>query len=306
MVADPGPSPAWSQQFAPDSLQTLTPVPPLDHITPEWAWGGSAGERVKVAVIDSGIDADHPAVGGRMGGYVAVTDGPLGLLHDTEPHEDSYGHGTACAGIIRTIAPGCELYSVKVLGSDLTGRGIVFAAGLRWAIERGMHVCNLSLSTGRADFFGLFHELADLAYFRGIPLVCAANNVPGPSYPSLYGVVLSVAATEGRDPERFDANPAPPVEFGAPGLDVEVAWADGGTITATGNSFATPHLAGQVARLLGKHPGLTVYQVKTVLRALAPNAASAAAEGVHGPEETGGCLSVGQFRDGQGDDASGI
>ena len=76
---------------------------------------------MKVAVIDSGIDAEHPAVGGHLGGYVALTDGPLGLLHDTEPHGDSYGHGTACAGIIRSVAPGCELYSVKVLGSRLTG-----------------------------------------------------------------------------------------------------------------------------------------------------------------------------------------
>lgn len=60
---------------------------------------------MKVAVIDSGIDAEHPAVGGRIGGYVAITDGPLRLLHDTEAHEDSYGHGTACAGIIRSLAP---------------------------------------------------------------------------------------------------------------------------------------------------------------------------------------------------------
>ena len=103
---------------------------PFDRITPEWAWGGSTGAGVKVAVIDSGIDADHPAVGGRISGYVAVTDGPLGLLHDTEPHGDSFGHGTACAGIIRSVAPGCELYSVKVLGSRLTGRGTTFAAGL--------------------------------------------------------------------------------------------------------------------------------------------------------------------------------
>jgi subtilisin family serine protease len=257
-------------------LPRLRPVPPLDDrtITRDWAWGGGRGAGVRVAVIDSGIDARHPAIGGVQG-YVAISSGPNGdLVYDEAPHGDAYGHGTACAGIIRALAPGCELYSVKVLGADLTGRGIVFAAGLRWAIERGMHLCNLSLSTGRTDFFGLFHELADLAYFRRIPLVCAANNVPGPSYPSLYGVVLSVAAHEGRDPERFDVNPAPPVEFGAPGLDVRVAWLDGASITATGNSFATPHIAGLVARLLGKHPGLTVFQVKTVLHALAANASA--------------------------------
>ena len=278
MTAGAGPRPAWSDAFAPETLPRLPAIPPLDDrtLTREWAWGGSTGAGVKVAVIDSGIDAAHPAVGG-VAGYVAIEAGPNDeLRYDEAPHGDAYGHGTACAGIIRRLAPDCALYSVKVLGADLTGRGIVFAAGLRWAIERGMQVCNLSLSTGRNDFFGLFHELADLAYFRHIPLVCAANNAPGPSYPSLYGVVLSVAAHEGRDPEGFDANPAPPVEFGAPGLDVEVAWLNGSTITATGNSFATPHIAGLVARLLGKHPALTVYQVKTVLRALAANASAAA------------------------------
>ena len=272
MVADTGPRPAWSQQFAPDALQDLTPVPPLDGITPEWAWGGSAGGGVKVAVIDSGIDADHPAVGGRVSGHVAVTDGPLGLLHDFEPHGDSYGHGTACAGIVRSIAPACELYSVKVLGSRLTGRGTTFTAGLRWAIENGMDVCNVSMGTTKKNFFATLHDLADRAYFRNTVLVTAANNMPNPSFPSLYSSVISVAShDETGDPYLFYYNPHPPVEFGAPGIDVRVAWADGGSITATGNSFAAPHITGIVARILGKHPGLTLFQMKTVLRALSAN-----------------------------------
>jgi len=61
------------------------------------------------------------------------------------------------------------------------------------------------------------------------------------------------------------------VEFGAPGIEVLVAWDDGGWITATGNSFAAPHITGIVARILGKHPGLTLFQMKTVLRALSAN-----------------------------------
>jgi subtilisin len=265
--------PAWSAQFAADALKTLAPVLPLDEITPEWAWGGSAGEGVKVAVIDSGIDAEHPAVGGRLSGYVAITDGPLGLLHDTEPHEDSYGHGTACAGIIRSIAPECELYSVKVLGSRLTGRGTTFAAGLQWAIENGMHVANVSMGTIKKNFFGTLHNLADRAYFQNTRLITAANNMPVPSFPSLYASVISVASHEGHDPYTFYYNPSPPVEFGAPGIDVRVAWAERGWITATGNSFAAPHVTGIVVRILGKHPELTLFQLKTVLRALSANMA---------------------------------
>ena len=226
---------------------------------------------MKVAVIDSGIDAEHPAVGGHLGGYVALTDGPLGLLHDTEPHGDSYGHGTACAGIIRSVAPGCELYSVKVLGSRLTGRGTTFAAGLRWAIENGMDVCNVSMGTTKKIFFAALHDLADKAYFRNTVLVTAANNMPAPSFPSLYSSVVSVASHDGKDPYLFYYNPSPPVEFGAPGIDVRVAWADGGWITATGNNFAAPHISGIAAKILGKHPGLTPFQMKTVLRALSAN-----------------------------------
>jgi subtilisin len=264
--------PAWSAQFAPHALRELEPLVPLDEITPEWAWGGSTGEGVKVAVIDSGIDANHPAVGGRIGGYVAITDGPLGLLHDTEPHDDSYGHGTACAGIIRSLAPDCELYSVKVLGARLTGRGTTFAAGIEWAIENGMHVCNVSMGTTRKNFFALLHNLADRAYFQNTMLVTAANNMPVPSFPSLYASVISVAShEETHDPFLFYYNPSPPVEFGAPGIEVRVAWSEGDWITATGNSFAAPHLTGVAAKILGKHPSLTLFQMKTVLRALAAN-----------------------------------
>ena len=264
--------PAWSAQFAPDALQTITPVVPLDEITAEWAWGGSSGAGVKVAVIDSGIDADHEAVGGGISGYVAITDGPMGLLHDTEPHEDSYGHGTACAGIIRSAAPECELYSVKVLGPRLTGRGTTFSAGIQWAIENGMDVCNVSMGTTRKNFFAVLHDLADRAYFKNTMLVTAANNMPVPSFPSLYASVISVASHERtEDPYLFYYNPSPPVEFGAPGIDVRVAWSEGGWITATGNSFAAPHITGVVARILGKHPGLTLFQMKTVLRALSAN-----------------------------------
>jgi subtilisin family serine protease len=269
------PLPAWSDAFVPETLGHIANPAGLDAntISRGWAWGGSGGRGVRIAVIDSGVDAGHPDVG-AVDGYVEVSERNGQVGFDTAPHTDAYGHGTACAGIIRALAPECELYSVKVLGANLTGRGVVFASGLRWAIEHGMHICNMSLSTNRAEFFGLFHELADLAYFRRIPLVCAANNVAGASYPSLYGVVLSVAAHEGRDPEGFDANPTPPVEFGAPGLDVRVPWLDGGYITATGNSFATPHITGLAARILAKHPGLTVFQLKTVLYALARNAST--------------------------------
>jgi subtilisin len=265
--------PAWSWQFAGGHLPPVAALPLDSPITSDWAWGGATGAGVKVAVIDSGVDAAHPAVRRVAGGVVVEYDADTKTTRYLEgPHEDLYGHGTACAGLIRRAAPDCDIYSVRVLGSRLSGRGTVFAAGLEWAIDNGMQVANLSLSTGRAAYFSMFHRLADAAYFSGLSLVCAVNNIPAPSYPSQFAAVLSVAARRGDDPFDFDYNPRPPVEFGAPGVDLEVPWSNGRTIRATGNSFACPHITGLVARLLSKHPGLTPFQVKTVLHALAANA----------------------------------
>lgn len=261
--------PAWSSAFEAASVRQIEPIGYLDDITPEWAWGGSTGKGVKVAVVDSGVDASHPAVGG-VDGYLSV-EGPTGAVISREPHDDAFGHGTACAGIIRSIAPDCELYSVRVLGPQLRGRGPVFARGLQWAIENGMQACNLSLGSTRRDLFEPLHELTDAGYFRNIVMVTAANNVPIPSAPSLYASVISVAAHEIDDPYLIYCNPEPPVEFGAAGIDVRVAWRDGSWLTATGNSFAAPHITGLVARILAKHPGLAVFHVKAILRAVAAN-----------------------------------
>ena len=261
------PRPAWALEAS--SVPLLEPIPHFDDVTPEWAWGGSTGKGVKVAVIDSGVDADHPAVGG-VNGYVSLEE-PDGKVVSEARHDDLFGHGTACAGIIRSLAPDCELYSVRVLGPKLTGRGAVFLRGLRLAIESGMDVCNLSLGSTRHELFEPLHELTDLAYFQGVTVVTAANNFPIRSAPSLYASVISVAAHEIADPLAVYCNPRPPVEFGAPGIDVRVAWKQGGWITATGNSFAAPHIAGLVARIRAKHPGLAPFHLKAILRSLAAN-----------------------------------
>jgi subtilisin len=250
------------------------PLVSKSALTREWAWGGSTGAGVDVGVIDSGIEAGHPLVGDVTSAVALSYDPTLEdrIKREEGPHDDLFGHGTACAGIIRKAAPDARLHSIRVLGERLSGKGLVFAAGLELAIERGCRVINLSLSTGREDYFAMFHELADKAYFKGVMLVCAVNNVPTASYPSLYASVFSVAAHGRDDPFGFDYNPSPPAEFGAPGINVTVAWKDGATIVSTGNSFAAPHLAGLIARILSKHPDLSPFQVKTVLHALADNA----------------------------------
>ena len=249
-------------------------MPRIDlPIDKDWAWSGASGAGITVAVIDSGVDAAHPAVGGIDRAVALRRDPETEEVISTEgPHEDLFGHGTACAGIIRRAAPGAAIWSVRVLGHRLTGKGVVFAAGLRWAIAQGARVVNLSLSTSREDYFGLFHQIADEAAFAGVVLVCAANNAAALTYPAQFSSVISVAAHDGQDPFGLDINPAPPADFGAPGIDIEVPWLASSTIVATGNSFAAAHVTGLVTLLLSKHPYLMPYEVKTVLRAVASNA----------------------------------
>jgi subtilisin len=265
----PSELPAWSEPFA--DIRRLARGMRLRGISREWAWGGSTGAGVRVGIVDSGLERDHPRLLGRVTESVAVE-----LVND-EPQivpddgNDLFGHGTACGGIILGMAPEVELVSIRVLGADLRGKGTAFAAGLEWAIDQRIDVLNLSLSSKSETLFPVFHELVDKAYFRGLPLVSAANNVPAASYPSLFSSVFSVAAHGEPDPWRLYYNPTPPVEFGAWGVDVPMAWKDGGSTVATGNSFAAPHVAAMVALILSKHPGLTPFEVKSVLAAVADN-----------------------------------
>src|SRR6266480_540990 len=122
---------------------------------------------------------------------------------------DLCGHGTACAGIVRSFAPECELHSVRVLGAGYTGSGAVLLAGLRWAVEQGFDVVNMSLSTTKQKFASMLHELADEAYFRRTMLIASAHNMPVASYPWRFASVLSVGSHELEDSYAFFYNPTP-------------------------------------------------------------------------------------------------
>jgi subtilisin len=261
--------PAWSEPFT--DVAGLARRMRLRGISRDWAWGGSTGAGIRVGIVDSGLETSHPRLNGRVVESVAVelVDGEPNVVPDDGA--DLYGHATACGGIILGMAPEVDLVSIRVLGSDLRGKGTAFAAGLEWAIENGIDVLNLSLSSKSEAMFSVFHDLVDQAYFRGMPLVSAANNVPAASYPSLFSTVVSVAAHGEPDPWRLYYNPAPPVEFGAWGVEVPIAWKDGGSTVATGNSFAAPHVTAMVALILAKHRGLTPFELKAVLAAVADN-----------------------------------
>ena len=264
------PLPAWSLPAGrADELQLPDEWPA--QLTRDWAWRESDGKDVSVCILDSGVESGHPLVGGLESAVVVTFDGELTTI-GPDTIGDVCGHGTACAGIIRSLAPACRIHSVRVLGEGNTGSADLILGGLRHAIEQRYEVVNLSLSTTKRKFAELLHELADSAYFSGTVLVASAHNMPVESYPWRFSSVISVGSHEGDDSLEWYANPNPPVEFFARGVDLDVAWYGGSTLRATGNSFAAPHIAGLSALVLSKHPGLTPFQLKSVLYLTASNA----------------------------------
>ena len=261
--------PAWSLPAAAGKAIRLPATWP-ERVTREWAFGGATGAGVRVCVLDSGVELGHPLVGAVQRSVAVTRDGDEIVIADDESG-DLCGHGTACAGLIRSIAPGCELTSVRVLGEGYTGSAAVLLAGLEWAIEHDFQVVNMSLSTTKKQYAERLHELADAAYFKRTMLVASAHNMPVESFPWRFASVVSVGSHEEDDPFTYFYNPSPPVEFFARGLEVDVPWLGGGTLRCTGNSFATPHIAGICALVLDKHPELTPFQLKSVLHLTASN-----------------------------------
>ena len=260
------PMPAWSLDAeAVERIRREARWPA--RVDREWAWGGSTGAGTRVCLLDSGVEGGHPLVGGIAASVAVSADGDI----VDDDLGDVAGHGTACAGIIRSLAPECELASVRVLGAGNKGSGQALLAGLRWAIDAGYDLVNLSLSTTKAEFVSTLHELADAAYFKRTVLVASAHNMPVESYPWRFSSVVSVGTHGEADPWTYYYNPSPPVEFFARGLDVDIAWPGGGTMRASGNSFATPHIAGIAALILSKHPELTPFELKSALYLAATN-----------------------------------
>ena len=271
----PGPqsAPRWA---APRWPPTVSAGSWPDQVSADWAYGGADGAGVRVCVLDTGVDGDHPIVGGVQAAMQVTADAAGELRVVPGEATDLAGHGTACAGVIRTVAPRCWLASVQVLTKGTQGMGDVLLAGLRWAVDEGYDVINLSLSTTKLALRNELAGLCDSAYFRHCVVCASAHNAPVLSFPWRFASVVSVASitpprADGAAPVQHYYNPKPPVEFFAPGVGVRVAWRNGTMIKATGNSFATPYIAGLCALIMSKHPELTPFEVKTLLYHTAAN-----------------------------------
>ena len=267
-----------------------------------WA-AGLTGRGVRVAHLDTGVDAGHPALADAVAAFTEFDHGGLEVPGATARDSDLRdGHGTHTAGTIAGrpvrrrrvgVAPGAALYSSMVVeGGDVIAR---ILAGMNWAVGEGVRVLSVSLGIRGyvGDFLGLIQVLRDSGV---LPVVAVGNEGPGTSRsPGNYPRVLSVGyytpqqtVADSSSSQRFPRRSQPLVpDVVAPGEGVVSARAGGGWRTLSGSSMAVPHLAGLAALLLEARPTATVAQLERAmlasaqLGALAPDRANRGA--VHGP-----------------------
>ncbi|MBI1901191.1 MAG: S8 family serine peptidase [Planctomycetia bacterium] len=255
--AAPAPATAVDDLISADRLRRLL------------AEGNGAG--VKVAVIDTGVEASHPHLENCVKGCYEVVRRGMNFACQPCAPVDHVGHGTACAGIIHSYARQADIYSVRVIGQNASGTGDQFLAGLAWAIEQKMDVVNLSLGTTQRRFHGTLHDLADRAYFQGTILVAAANNYQQASFPAVFASLIAVDNQSFPDPLAFRYHLGRPIEVEAQGIYVRAPTVGGKYQLWTGTSFACPHISAIVARLRSVLPTVTPFQVKTLLWCLRGN-----------------------------------
>ncbi len=219
---------------------------------------GNNGAGVKVAIIDSGINYNHPDLAANyVGGYDFVNK-------DTNPMDDN-GHGTHVAGTVAArdndtgvvgVAPGASLYGLKVLGANGNGSYSAVIAALQWSVDNGIQVTNNSYGSS-GDPGTTVKAAFDTAYAAGVLNVAAAGNSGNPAgagnnviYPAKWASVIAVAATDSSDKRASWSSTGPDVELAAPGVSINSTLKGGGYGTMSGTSMASPHVAGTAALVI--------------------------------------------------------
>ncbi|MCM2303414.1 MAG: S8 family peptidase [Elusimicrobia bacterium] len=209
------------------------------------AWAVTKGDGVKVAVIDTGIDCNHPDLKANCaGGYNA--------LDSKKPYLDDNAHGSHVAGTIAGVldgkgvvgvAPKARLYAVKVLDKDGAGGLSSIIKGLIWAGNNKMDVANMSLGAPMGTIF--MRAALKYATVRGVAVFAAAGNDGGSvNYPGAYPEAITVSALAPNETIAKFSSRGNQVAFIAPGVDVKSSIPGGGYDSYAGTSMATPHMAG--------------------------------------------------------------
>lgn len=238
-------------------------------------------QPVEVAILDSGIDATHPDLAGRVAEAFHFRPDGEGVARaevGANANNDTYGHGTGVASIVARLAPNARLYDLRVLEPGNKGVAACVIAGLRYAIERRWRVINLSLAVAE-KFSAQLVPLCERAYFQNQILIASKRNFPFPDvgYPAAYASTIGIEIGRFDSPFKLVFNPEDTIEFTALGEDITIANVGGGYTTKSGTSFATPVVTALCTLLVGLYPELRPFEIKTLLKHHAAAAASPAA-----------------------------
>lgn len=247
---------------------------------------GLSGAGVRVGLIDSGIDASHPDLAGKLGGFHDLVAGHV------DPYDDN-GHGTHCAGTIAGgaaggtaigVAPEARLLVVKAFSAAGASSKEKLLAAMQWIADpdgdpaTADHPCVCSCSWfGGGSRKALLEATRRWVALGVLPVFATGNAGPTPGttwMPAGYPESFAVGATDEHDrlatfsspgPVIWDGVPTVKPDVSAPGEDVLSARAGGGWVAMSGTSMATPHVAGVVALLNQASPGVPIALVRELL-----------------------------------------
>lgn len=263
----------------PDYIADKSEIPSDPYYSQEWglakinapkAWDVTHGDSsVKIAIVDTGIDQNHPDIAAKIVGRANFT---------TDSDADGDGHGTHVAGIASAITNNgvgvagvgynTQLLSVKALDNTGSGYYSWIADGITWAADNGAKVINMSLG-GSADSQTL-HDAVDYAWNKGVVVVAAAgnDNSSAPEYPGYYTNAIAVAATDSSDNRASFSNYGDWVDIAAPGVSIYSLY-KGSYAYLSGTSMTTPFVSGLAGLVAGYHPDWSNAQIRNKIQSSA-------------------------------------
>jgi len=245
----------------------------VDRIDAEKVWQRNEGEGVNVAIIDTGVDPDHPDLMANIEGkYSAIPPNVCTV-------DDRYGHGTHVAGTIAAISneigvvgvgPKIDLWIIKAsAGGILLLKDLLesydFVINTWFDDDPNNNIQVVSMSYG-GGYSAPEAEMLQKAWDMGIILVAAAGNEGGAViYPAALPFVIAVSAMNAQDQITGWSNRGPEIDMAAPGSSVTSTYLRGGYATWSGTSMATPHVCASVALAIASHPRMTSQEIVQLL-----------------------------------------
>jgi type VII secretion-associated serine protease mycosin len=249
----------------------------------QWGWSrvkadqaydtGYHGEGVIVALLDTGVDTEHPDLAAN------IIDG-WNFVDDNNNITDLDGHGTMVCGVVAAVAnngigvagvaPNVTIMPLKVL-SESGGNLFDLSLAITYAADHEAKVIGMSLGGNSSRIPMALESAINYAYQKGCVLVAAAGN-DGTNelfYPAAYDNVIAVSAIDENDTKASFSNYGDYIDFCAPGVDILTTWTNGTYAYGSGTSFAAPFVTGVVALMLSKYPSLNPENVTATLRAQA-------------------------------------